>query len=103
MTKKQFLDFSLEEKVNAWNKFSVENNWNEFFYENDEFTFKDLYLDNPYQLAYHIHYGNYDYNDTYIYYDDLGHLVSFSDELTLRGIIDIDEMLKWYNENKKEI
>lgn len=102
MTKQHFLDLSLEEQVITWNEFSIENNWDEFFYDNDEFTFKDLYRDNPYQLAFHIYYGEYDYNDIYIYYDNLGHLVSISTFEELHDIIDIDEMLTWYNEKKGE-
>jgi hypothetical protein len=103
MTKKQFLDLSLEEQVNAWNEFSFENGFYGFIYENNETTLQNVSNSSFLKLAYLIHYGSYSYNDTYIYFDDLGRLLSFSDELTLRGIIDIDEMLKWYNENKKEI
>jgi hypothetical protein len=103
MTKKQFLDFSLEEQVNAWNKFSFENGFYGFIYENNETELQNVSNSSFLKLSYLIHYGSYSYNDTYMYFDDLGRLVSFSDELTLRGIIDIDEMLKWYNENKKEI
>jgi hypothetical protein len=103
MTKKQFLDFSLEEQVNAWNDFSFENGFYGFIYENNETELQNVSNSSFLKLAYLIHYGSYSYNDTYIYIDDLGRLISFSDELTLRGIIDIDEMLKWYKENKKEI
>jgi hypothetical protein len=103
MTKKQFLDLSLEEQVNAWNKFSFENGFYGFIHENNETELQNVSNSSFLKLAYLIHYGSYSYNDTFIYFDVLGHLVSFSDELTLRGIIDIDEMLKWYNENKKEI
>lgn len=102
MTKQQFLDLSFEEQVIKWNTFSTENNWNEFFYDNDEFTLKELYRDSAHKLAYHIHFGEYYYNDTYFYYDDLDHLVSISTFEELHDIIDIDEMLKWYNENKGE-
>ena len=109
MTKKQFLDLSLEEQVNAWNNFSFENGFYGFIYENNETELQNVSNSSFLKLAYLIHYGSYSYNDTYIYFftneniDVLGRLFSFSDELTLRGIIDIDEMLKWYNENKKEI
>jgi hypothetical protein len=103
MTKEQFLDFSLETQIDTWNEFAIENGWNEYFYENDEFTIKELYHDNPIELAYHIHWGEYNYNDTYIYYDDLGHLISISNFAELHDIIDIDEMLNWYNENNTEV
>jgi hypothetical protein len=64
-------------------------------------TINNIYRGDAYKLALDIHYGQYDYNDTYFYYDDLGHLVSFSDELTFRGLIDIDEMITWYNNTYK--
>lgn len=101
MTKDLFLSFSLEAQVNIWNKFSSENGWNEYFHENDENTLNHLFYKEPYKLAHDIHYGEYDYNDRYFYYDDLGHLISFSDELTFRGLIDIDEMITWYNNTYK--
>lgn len=96
MTKKMFLSFDLEAQVNIWNKFSSENGWNEYIYENDETTINSVYQGETYKLAYHIHYGEYDYNDSYFYYDDLGHLVSFSDVDFLHDIIDVDEMITWY-------
>jgi hypothetical protein len=101
MTKDLFLSFDLEAQVNIWNKFSSENNWNEYFYENDEMTISGLYNRNIYKLAHDIHYGEYDYNDTYFYYDDLGLLVSFSDVEFFHDVIDIDEMITWYNNTYK--
>jgi hypothetical protein len=101
MTKKQFLDLSLEEQVNAWNKFSFENGFYGFIYENDETALQNVSNSSFLKLAYLIHYGNYSYNDTYIYFDVLGRLFSFSDELTFRGMIDIDEMITWYNNTYK--
>lgn len=101
MTKDLFLSFDLEEQVSIWNKFSSENGWNDYIYENDEYTMNSLYYKMPYKLAHDIHYGEYDYNDRYFYYDDLEHLISFSDELTFRGLIDIDEMITWYNNTYK--
>lgn len=101
MTKDLFLSFDLEAQVNIWNKFSNANNWNEYFFENDEMTINNVYRGDAYKLALDIHYGEYDYNDRYFYYDDLGHLISFSDELTFRGLIDIDEMITWYNNTYK--
>jgi hypothetical protein len=101
MTKQQFLDLSLEEQVITWNDFASEHGWDTHIYDNDEFTLDNLYHGSAYKLAYHIHFGEYDYNDTYFYYDDLGRLISFSDELTFRGLIDIDEMITWYNNTYK--
>jgi hypothetical protein len=101
MTKDLFLSFDLEAQVNIFNKFSENHDFYLYIYENDEMTINDLYNRHAYKLAHDIHYGQYDYNDTYFYYDDLGRLVSFSDELTLRGLIDIDEMITWYNNTYK--
>lgn len=97
MTKTQFLDFQLDTQINVWNKFSEENGWDEYFYENNEYFFNDFYHGSAYKLVEHIHYGDYDFNDNYVYYDIYG-LNSFSDIETFHSIIDIDEMLKWYNE-----
>lgn len=105
MTKDLFLSFSLEAQVNIWNKFSHAHNNHLYIYGNDEYTLNNFYYKEPYKLAHDIHYGEYDYNDRYFYYDDLGHLISFSDELTFRGLIDIeidiDEMITWYNNTYK--
>lgn len=101
MTKDLFLSFSLEAQVNIWNKFNHAHNSHLHIFENDEQTLNELYYRNAYKLAYHIHYGEYDYNDTYMYYDDLGRLISFSDELTFRNLIDIDETITWYNKTYK--
>ena len=101
MTKDLFLSFDLEAQVNVWNKFSNKNNWNEYFFENDETTISSVYYGDTYKLAYDIHFGEYDINDTYFYYDELGHLVSFSDVEFFHDIIDIDEMIKWYNNTFK--
>lgn len=98
MTKEQFLNLDFKEKLNIWHNFSSLSRWDIYFYENDEMTINDLYNRHPYKLAHDIHYGQYDYNDSYFYYDDLGRLISFSDELTFRSIIDIDEMITWYND-----
>lgn len=101
MTKEQFLSFSLEAQVNIWNKFSSANNWEEYFYENDEMTINNLYHGDAYHFGGDICHGEYSYDDRYFYYDVLGHLISFSDELTFRGLIDIDEMITWYNNTYK--
>lgn len=101
MTKEKFLSFGLEAQVNIWNKFSSENGWNEYFYENTQTTINDIYNKSPYDLALDIQHGDYSVNDTYFYYDDLGHLVSFSDVEFLHDIIDVDEMITWYENTFK--
>lgn len=101
MTKKEFLELSLEAQVNVWNKFSDNSGFDKHFYKNDEYTLNGLYYKIPYKLAHDIHYGEYDYNDRYFYYDNLGHLISFSDELTFRGLIYIHGMITWYNNTYK--
>jgi hypothetical protein len=101
MTKEQFLSFDLEAQVNIFNKFSFENGFYGFIYENNETELQNVSNSSFLKLAYLIHYGSYSYNDTYIYFDVLGRLFSFSDELTFRGMIDIDEMITWYNNTYK--
>lgn len=102
MTKEQFKNLSYEEQIYIWNDFAIENSWETQVYENNEYFFKDFYNGNAYELARHIYYGEYDFNDDYLYYDTLGRLNSFSDMEDFYDIIDIDEMLVWFNEINNE-
>ena len=91
-------------------------------YENDEYFFNDFFT-NPYDVLQKTYYGNYDFNDYYVRFDDYGNLESLSQweyEEELRDCIDeivenlldiyynicisdrLEELIEEYEEEKEE-
>jgi hypothetical protein len=97
MTLEQYKEIALKYKVEMWNTFCEKTNCNLYLYKNDQETINEIYRHNTYKLAEDIYYGNYDYNDLYICYDELGLLNSFSDQDELHAFIDVEHMLTWFN------
>ena len=98
MNKLKFLSLSLDEQIETWNEFSRENYWEMEIHPNDDIFFKLFYTDNPLEAVRSTQYGDYDYMDDYCYIDGSGNVSSFTFVQDFHDIIDIDEMLVWYNQ-----
>lgn len=102
----QYIDNTLmfedDDLIMVWNEFCMENRWENEFYTNDEdglymlFNGSDTALQD---LARAIHFGEYNYMDTYVVLNGYGNLESFS-ENNAREYIDESELVAWFNDNE---
>lgn len=68
------------------------------YWENDEDFFNTYYYNNPMEVARAVYYGDYNFNDDYVYINAYGNLETLNryrlEELLIDEVEDI--LLKWY-------
>lgn len=88
-------NLSDSEKITLWNEYQREISSNDLIYENEESFFEE-YFSSAIEAVKAVHFGSYNYNDTYVSFDGYDNLNSFDnvdDEITF------SELAEWLQEN----
>lgn len=89
--------------VNLWNEYCNESNPDDYIYENEEYTFDEMFnsVDEALRAAY---YGDYRYGDDYVMFNAYGNLVSFSDYISeVLEHIDISSLATYVIDNGSDM
>ena len=90
-------DLIVEDLIAVWNDFAHENSWyDDVVYDNDSYGYETVFCNDMQELARSIHFGSFDYMDKYFVLRN-GNIYSFTYQMELLSIIDIDELVNWLN------
>ena len=84
MKKNEIREYLLNNEETLLEVVSELNSWNRCldyldFWENDEYFFNTFFNNNPMEAARATYYGNYNYNDDYVKFNDYGNIDSYSE------------------------
>lgn len=97
------VDFEdIEFVIRLWNcycdyqgQFKNSNMYEEMIYKNDE-EFMNQFT--PMEVAEKIHFGDYNYYDSWISYDKEGNFLTYAYSSEILRLLSLHEMIDWYNQ-----